>query len=157
MEEKNNDLHLRKVTSADLLTVIEMLADDVLGRSREEVSDPLDERYVNAFKAIEQDPNQDLLVLVNQHDEVLGTLQLTYLQYLNHKGSKRALIESVRIHSSQRKKGLGEKMLQLAIERAKRNGAHIIQLNSDKTRTDALRFYEKLGFTASHEGFKMKI
>ncbi|MBT2622534.1 GNAT family N-acetyltransferase [Chryseobacterium sp. ISL-6] len=157
MEEKNKGLHLRKATLTDLMTIIEMLADDILGQSREEVSVPLDERYVSAFKAIDQDPNQDLVVLVNDHDEVLGTLQLTYLQYLNHKGSKRALIESVRIHSSQRGKGLGQKMFQLAIERAKEKGATILQLASDKKRVEALRFYEKLGFTASHEGFKMKI
>ncbi|MBK1897300.1 GNAT family N-acetyltransferase [Chryseobacterium paridis] len=157
MEEKNKDLRLRKVTSADLMKIIEMLADDVLGQSREEVSDPLDERYVKAFKAIEQDPNQDLLVMVNDNDQILGTLQLTYLQYLNHKGSKRALVESVRIHSSVRGQGLGEKMFQLAIIRAKENGADTIQLTSDKTRTEALKFYQKLGFTASHEGFKMKI
>lgn len=157
MEEKNKNLHLRKATLTDLMTIIEMLADDLLGRNREEVSDPLDERYIIAFKAIEKEPNQDLLVLVNDEDEVLGTLQITYLQYLNHKGSKRALIESVRIHSSQRGRGLGEKMFQLAINRAKEKGVNVIQLSSDKTRTDALRFYEKLGFTASHEGFKMKI
>lgn len=157
MEEKSKNHFLRKATLKDLLTIVEMLADDVLGQTREEVSDPLDQRYITAFEAIDQDPNQDLVLLVNDQDEVLGTLQLTYLQYLNLKGSKRALIESVRIHSTQRRKGLGEQMFQLAIERAKENGATIIQLTSDKKRTEALRFYEKLGFTASHEGFKLKI
>ncbi|WP_418124538.1 GNAT family N-acetyltransferase [Chryseobacterium sp. PTM-20240506] len=157
MEEKNNELNLRKVTFGDLKTVIEMLADDVLGKNREEVSNPLNEQYISAFRSIEQNPYQDLLVLVNRDDEILGTLQVTYLQYLNHKGNKRALIESVRIHSSMRGKGLGEKMFHLVIQRAKENGADVVQLMSDKTRTEALRFYKKLGFTASHEGFKMKI
>ncbi|ASK29975.1 GNAT family N-acetyltransferase [Chryseobacterium sp. T16E-39] len=157
MEEKNKDLHLRKATSADLMAIIKMLADDILGQNREKVSDPLDERYFTAFKAIEKNPDQDLLVMVNDHDEILGTLQITYLQYLNHTGSKRALIESVRIHSSQRGRGLGEEMFRLAIIRARENGADVVQLTSDKTRTEALRFYKKLGFTASHEGFKMKI
>ncbi|ASW73030.1 GNAT family acetyltransferase [Chryseobacterium piperi] len=157
MEEKNKNLHLRKAAFQDLGIIIEMLADDVLGQTREELTDPIQEYYINAFHAIDKDPNQDLVVLVDEQENVLETLQITYLQYLNHKGSQRALIESVRIHSSQRGKGLGEKMFQLAIERAKEHGVAIIQLTSDKKHTEALKFYEKLGFIASHEGFKMKI
>lgn len=157
MEEKNKNLHLRKAAFQDLVIIIEMLADDMLGQTREDLTDPIQEYYITAFHAIDKDPNQDLVVLVDEQENVLGTLQITYLQYLNHKGSQRALIESVRIHSSQRGKGLGEKMFQLAIERAKEHGVAIIQLTSDKKRTEALKFYEKLGFTASHEGFKMKI
>jgi len=150
-------LQLRTATLNDLPSIIALLADDVLGQSREIISTPLDAAYIKAFENINTDPNQDLVVLVDETDQILGTLQLTYLQYLNHKGSKRAMIESVRISQKQRGNGMGAQMMQLAIARAKEKGATIIQLTSDKQRTAALKFYEKLGFKASHEGFKMKL
>eukprot|EP01132_Coremiostelium_polycephalum_P021448 gene21448-25470_t len=134
-----------------------LYADDVLGQSRETLSDPLDEGYVKAFDSIDRNPQQELLVLVDDDNLILGTLQITYVQYLNRMGSKRAIFEAVRIDKNHRGKGLGEMMCKLAINRAKENGTKFVQLFSDKQRTGALRFYQKIGFTPSHEGFKMSL
>lgn len=151
-------LQLRKAKQEDILTIISILADDTYGQSREEVygqEEQLNPVYQKAFDAIQADPNQDLCVFVDEQDHIWGTLQLTYIHYLNRKGSKRALIESVHVRAEHRGKGIGNEMMQQAIARAKDNGATIIQLTSDKRRTDAHRFYKKLGFEASHEGFKL--
>lgn len=148
-------MKLRKATLEDLPIIIGFFADDILGQTREDASLPLNPSYIKAFETIEKDANQELLVLVNEEDEVLGTLQLSYLQYLNRKGSLRALIESVHVKSGHRGEGLGEKMMRLAIAKAKNHGATVIQLTSDKSRSEAHRFYNKLGFIASHEGFKL--
>lgn len=150
-------MKLRKAKREELLQIIEMYFDDVLGQTREKISVPLADNYIKAFDIIDNDPNQELLVLVDANEVILGTIQITYIQYLNRGGSKRAIFESVRIHKDHRGKGLGEIMCNLAIQKAKDNGVSIIQLTSDKLRTDALRFYKKLGFSASHEGFKMNL
>ena len=94
-------------------------------------------------------------MLENDKREIIGTLQLSFIQYLTYQGGIRAQIEAVRIREDQRRKGIGEKMFTWAIERAKERKAHLIQLTTDKKRPDALRFYEKLGFEASHEGMKL--
>ncbi|PYF77425.1 GNAT family N-acetyltransferase [Pedobacter nutrimenti] len=150
-------MKLRKAKKEELFRIIELYADDVLGQSRETLSDPLDEGYVKAFDSIDRNPQQELLVLVDDNNLILGTLQITYVQYLNRMGSKRAIFEAVRIDKNHRGKGLGEMMCKLAINRAKENGVKFVQLFSDKQRTDALRFYQKIGFTPSHEGFKMNL
>lgn len=150
-------MKLRKAKREELFQLIEMYFDDVLGQTRETISIPLDDSYIKAFEIIDSDPNQDLLVLVDKNDLILGTIQITYIQYLNRHGSKRAVFESVRIHKSHRGKGLGETMFNLAIQRVKDNNVSVIQLTSDKQRTDALRFYKKIGFSATHEGFKMTL
>lgn len=150
-------MKLRKAKKEELFRIIELYADDVLGQSRETLSDPLDEGYVKAFDSIDRNPQQELLVLVDDDNLILGTLQITYVQYLNRMGSKRAIFEAVRIDKNHRGKGLGEMMCKLAINRAKENGAKFVQLFSDKQRTGALRFYQKIGFTPSHEGFKMNL
>ena len=97
------------------------------------------------------------MVAENDAGEIIGTFQLSFIQYLTHQGSIRAQIESVRVREDQRGKGIGEKMIQWAINRAKEKGAHLLQLTSDKKRPDAIRFYEKLGFKASHEGMKLVV
>jgi ribosomal protein S18 acetylase RimI-like enzyme len=150
-------MKLRKAKKEELFRIIELYADDVLGQSRETLSDPLDEGYLKAFDSIDRNPQQELLVLVDDDNLILGTLQITYVQYLNRMGSKRAIFEAVRIDKNHRGKGLGEMMCKLAINKAKENGAKFVQLFSDKQRTDALRFYQKIGFTPSHEGFKMNL
>ncbi|GMQ46239.1 hypothetical protein VB10N_12380 [Vibrio sp. 10N] len=106
--------------------------------------------------AIEQDPNNELWV-VESESQVVGMLQLTFIPYLTHIGSWRCLIEGVRIAKKIRGQGLGEKMFVHAIGRARERGCNLVQLTSDKQRPDALRFYEKLGFVASHEGFKLAL
>lgn len=131
-----------------------MLADDVLGRDREFVADPLPDAYGEAFEAIDSDPNQELIV-AESRGEIIGTLQLTFLSYLTHGGSRRAQIEAVRIRSSDRGSGTGARMIEWAIERARQRRCHIIQLMTDKRRPEALRFYRRLGFEPTHEGLKM--
>lgn len=91
----------------------------------------------------------------NEEKEVIGTMQLSFIQYLTYQGGIRAQIEAVRVRQDQRGKGIGEKMFKWAIERARERKAHLIQLTTDKKRPEALKFYEKLGFKASHEGMKL--
>lgn len=146
----------RTATIEDLPAIVEMLADDPLGQLREDFADPLPASYVDAFGRIDSDENQELVVL-ELDEQVIGTMQLTFLQYLNYQGGLRLLIESVRIHRDFRGRDLGSKMFLWAIDRAKERNVHMVQLTSDKQRPDALRFYEKLGFKASHEGMKLHL
>ncbi len=145
---------IRKATISDLWQIVALLADDPLGNQREMLQDPLPEKYVKAFEHISEDGNQELMVL-EENEEVIGTFQLTFIPYLTYQGGIRAQIEAVRIKSSRRGEGLGEKAFRWAIEKAKKRGAHLLQLTTDKQRPEALNFYEKLGFIASHEGMKM--
>ncbi|MEE9328067.1 MAG: GNAT family N-acetyltransferase [Cocleimonas sp.] len=149
-------LQFRLSTAADLEALVSMLADDVIGTKREDVTTPLNKRYINAFQHINVDPNNELII-AEISDQIVGMLQLTFIPYLTYIGSWRCLIEGVRIHVDYRGQGLGEKMFQWAINRAKERDCQLVQLTSDKQRPDAIRFYERLGFTASHEGFKLKI
>ncbi|MEM9858345.1 MAG: GNAT family N-acetyltransferase [Bacteroidota bacterium] len=146
----------RKARKSDIPSIVEMLAHDELGKKRENFSDPLPNSYLKAFDKIEKDINQELMV-VEDHNEIIGTLQLSFIQYLTYQGGIRAQIEAVRIREDQRGKGLGETLFKWAIERARVKGAHVLQLTTDKTRPDAFRFYEKLGFAASHEGMKLHL
>ena len=145
----------RKATQRDLMEIVGMLANDPLGALREDLQHP--EKYQQAFELIDKDDNQELIVVENEGGEVIGTFQLTFIQYLTHQGGIRAQVESVRVRDDQRGKGIGEQMFQWAIHRAKQKGAHLVQLTSDKKRLDAIRFYERLGFTASHEGMKLPV
>ncbi|SED18974.1 N-acetylglutamate synthase, GNAT family [Streptomyces misionensis] len=148
------DLEIRAATADDLPAIIAMLADDPLGAQRESPDDPAP--YQAALKRLEADPNQHLVVAVRD-GRVIGTLQLTTIPGLSHRGATRALIEAVRIHADERGSGLGTELIQWAIDTARRLGCRMVQLTSDKARTDAHRFYERLGFTASHEGFKLRL
>ena len=147
----------RKARSEYLPAIVRLLADDALGLSREVVSDPVDPRYVQAFAAIDADPNQLLAVAVDPQDEVVGGLQLTFIPGLSRTGMWRGQIESVRIAASQRGSGMGSAFIEWAVERADERGCKLVQLTSDKSRPDAIRFYGKLGFTASHEGLKRSL
>ncbi|PHN08222.1 GNAT family N-acetyltransferase [Flavilitoribacter nigricans] len=148
-------MNFRKATAADLPAIVGMLADDELGRLREDLRDPLPAAYTEAFNRIDRDPNQELTVVANETGALIGTLQLTFIPYLTYRGGIRAQIEAVRIRKDQRGQGLGREMFLWAIERAKSRGAHLLQLTTDKNRPDAIRFYESLGFKASHEGMKL--
>ncbi len=132
-----------------------MLADDELGQKRENFQVPLPETYYKAFEKINGDSNQELIVVENNSGEIIGTLQLSFIPYLTYQGGIRAQIEAVRIRQKDRGKGYGSEFFQWAINRAKEKGAHLLQLTTDKQRPDAIRFYENLGFTASHEGMKI--
>ena len=149
-------LTFRMATAQDVDKIVQMLADDELGKIRERYETPLPESYLQAFEAIEKDPNNELIVAC-LGEEIVGVQQITFTPYLTHQGSWRATIEGVRTASSERGKGLGSKLILWAVERAKERGCHIVQLTTDKQRPDALRFYERLGFTATHEGLKMKL
>lgn len=146
----------RKATAADLPSIVAMLADDVLGQSRETVSDPPAPPYVQAFAAIEADANQ-LLVVADRDGDVVGTMQLSFLPGLAHRGAWRGQIEAVRVASSQRGTGLGREMFAWAIGVFREKGCRLVQLTTDKSRKDAHRFYDGLGFVATHEGYKLRL
>ena len=136
---------------------VEMLANDKLGKLREDYNNPLPKKYYDAFENIKKKSNQELIVVENNDLGIIGTLQLSFIQYLTYQGGIRAQIEAVRIREDQRGKGLGEQFFQWVINRAKERGAHVLQLTTDRKREDALRFYEKLGFVASHHGMKLHL
>ncbi len=148
------ELVFRRATRADVPAIVALLANDALGSQREQASDPLPDSYFVAFAEIERDPNQ-LLTVVELAGEVIGTLHLTYLPSLTYRGGKRALIEAVRVAASQRNQGIGQRMFEWAIAQAREAGCHMVQLTTDKRRPDAVRFYESLGFAASHIGMKL--
>jgi len=148
-------LRFRKATKSDVTFIVEMLADDALGQLREAYANPLPQKYYTAFENIDKDANQELMVVENEAKDIIGTLQVTFIPYLTYQGGVRAQIEAVRIHKNYRGQGLGEEFFKWAINRAKEKGAHVLQLTSNKKRPDAIRFYEKLGFKATHEGMKL--
>lgn len=148
-------MKFRKASQMDVAAIVEMIAHDKLGQKREDFRIPLPDVYYQAFKNISQDPQQELTVVEDDEGNIIGTLQLSFIQYLTYQGGIRAQIEAVRVREDQRGKGTGEKMFLWAIARAQERGAHLLQLTTDKQRPDALRFYEKLGFKASHEGMKL--
>ena len=148
------NLIFRQATEADLNRLIKMLSDDPLGSTREDNSEPLNQNYLIAFQEIDRDPNNELIV-VESNAEIIGMLQLTFIPYLTYTGSWRCLIEGVRIHPDYRGQGLGTTLFEWAIARAKQKRCKILQHTSDKKRPAALAFYEKLGFKATHEGFKL--
>ncbi|TMM53729.1 GNAT family N-acetyltransferase [Maribacter algarum] len=148
---------IRRAKTKDITKIVEMLANDKLGELREDFQSPLADSYFEAFRNINNDQNQELMVITDELDKVIGTLQLSFIQYLTYQGGIRAQIEAVRIHKDFRGKGVGQKLFEWAIERAKEKGAHVVQLTTDKKRPEALNFYEKLGFKASHEGMKLHL
>ncbi|MFC4403734.1 GNAT family N-acetyltransferase [Gracilibacillus xinjiangensis] len=152
----DREIHFRMAAEQDLDKVVEMLADDVLGSKREKYEQPLPESYLKAFQAISSDPNNELIIAY-QGEEIIGVQQITFTPYITHQGGWRATIEGVRTARTYRDKGIGTALIQWAIKRAKARGCHLIQLTTDKDRQDALRFYQRLGFKATHEGLKMKL
>ncbi|MEO5947505.1 MAG: GNAT family N-acetyltransferase [Chitinophagaceae bacterium] len=150
-----NELTFRLATVDNLYDIVCMLADDTLGASREKADLPLLPEYIKAFEIISADPKQELTI-VEMDGETVGTFQLTFVQNIAHQGGLRAQVESVRTHAAHRGKGIGKKVFEYIINRAKEKGCVLLQLTSDKQRPDAIRFYEKLGFVTSHEGMKIK-
>ncbi|MFE9020226.1 GNAT family N-acetyltransferase [Streptomyces sp. NPDC007808] len=148
------DLEIRAAVADDISAIVGMLADDPLGAQRESPDDLAP--YMAALERLSSDPNQHLVVAVRE-SRVVGTLQLTVIPGLSRRGSTRSIIEAVRIHADERGSGLGTLLIEWAIEESRRQGCQLVQLTSDKTRTDAHRFYERLGFTASHVGFKLQL
>lgn len=145
----------REATKEDVIEIVKMLANDKLGTLREDFKEPLPDKYYVAFDNIKKDKNQELMVLEGDDNTVVGTVQISFIQYLTYQGGIRAQIEAIRIHEDYRGQGLGEKMIDLVIKKCKKKGAHVVQLTTDKERGEALKFYEKLGFIATHEGMKL--
>lgn len=150
------DLNFRRAQEQDLDAIVGMLADDALGAQRERYDDPLPASYRTAFGAIDADPNNELVV-ATRGGRVVAVLQLTFIPYLTYQGAWRALIEGVRVAASERSAGVGSALFEWAIARARERGCIMLQLTTDKARPDALRFYERLGFVASHHGMKLKL
>lgn len=148
------DVSFRQATIEDIQAIVDMLADDALGATRETPDDLTP--YRAAFAAIDADPHQ-LLVVCEGGGQAVGTMQITFIPGLSRKGSTRALIEGVRVHRDARGTGLGTKMMQWAVEEARARGCAMVQLTTDASRTDAHRFYERLGFEKTHLGFKMML
>ena len=150
-------VNFRRALRADLPPIVRMLADDPLGSKRETYASPLPACYSTAFEAIDRDPNNELVVAETADGTLVGVLQITFIPYLSHRGGWRALVEGVRVAGEFRSRGIGRQLLQCAIRRAKDRGCHMVQLTTDKTRSDAMRFYGRLGFVASHEGLKLHL
>ncbi len=147
-------MQMREATRQDVPSVVALLAQDRLGHDRETPTDPLPDDYWEAFDAIDDDPD-NLLVVAEDHGVIVGTLQLTFIPYLTFGGGWRAQIEAVRVASDRRGQGVGRQLMQWAIDQARSHGCHLVQLTTNKTRTDAHRFYESLGFEPTHEGMKL--
>jgi ribosomal protein S18 acetylase RimI-like enzyme len=146
----------RRATRNDVPEIVRMLADDPLGSQREHFSDPLPNSYYEAFAAIAADANNELIV-TECDGAIIGVLQLTFIPYLTFQGSWRALIENVRVSANVRGQDVGTALMRWAIARAEERGCRLVQLTTDKSRVDAKRFYEKLGFQATHEGMKLHL
>ena len=149
-----SDFIFRRATAQDIAPIVAMLADDPLGAQRETPNELAP--YQTAFETIDQDPHQ-LLAVAERAGQVVGTLQLTFIPGLSRQGVTRALIEGVRVHSDERGSGLGTELTNWAVDEARKHGCALVQLTSDATRLDAHRFYERLGFEATHVGFKLPL
>lgn len=148
------DLEIRAAVAEDIPAIVGMLADDPLGAQRESPDDL--SPYLTALERLTADPNQRLVVAVRE-ERVVGTLQLTIVPGLSRRGSTRSIIEGVRVHADERGSGLGTRFIEWAIDESRRENCQLVQLTSDQARSDAHRFYERLGFVASHVGFKLQL
>lgn len=147
-------LTIRRATVQDVPDIVGLLVDDTIGATRES-PDEL-EPYYEAFERVAADPNQHLVV-ADRGGDVVGTMQLTVVPGLSRRGTTRSIVEAVRVAGSERGTGLGTQLMEWAVEESRRLGCRLVQLTSDATRTDAHRFYERLGFEKSHVGFKLQL
>lgn len=146
----------RSARRDELAAIVALLADDVLGATRELVATDLDPRYSAAFDALDRDPNQQLVVAVDG-EMVVGTLQLSFLPGISRLGAWRGQVEAVRIAADRRGTGLGAAMMDWAVAACRARGCSQVQLTTDRQRFDAHRFYDRLGFTPSHLGYKLTL
>ena len=149
-------LVFRRARSDDLPAIVTLLADDVIGRDRESAGEGLDPSYVDAFAAIDRDPNQ-LLAVAERAGQVIGVLQLSFIPGLTRRGMWRGQIEGVRVAAAERGRGTGRSMLDWAVGECRTRGCGLVQLTSDKRRAEAHAFYRSLGFQATHEGYKLAL
>jgi ribosomal protein S18 acetylase RimI-like enzyme len=148
------EVTFRPATAADIPAIVAMLADDPLGSERETPDDLAP--YEAAFAEVAANPYQ-VIVVAEANGEVVGTAQVIFMPGLSHRGMRRAEIEAVRVRADQRGSGLGSALIRECIAQARQRGCGMVQLASNAARTDARRFYERLGFTASHVGFKLAL
>lgn len=148
------EIYIRSAKQCDLPFIIQLLAEDPLGANREDSTMPPNALYLKAWDDISKSKNAEIFV-VGDESKIIGVAQIDYLQYLTYQGGRRAQIEGVRIHKEYRNKGIGKKLFNFLIEKAKQQGCHLVQLSTDKTRPEALKFYESLGFVQSHIGMKL--
>jgi ribosomal protein S18 acetylase RimI-like enzyme len=151
-----SDIRVRLADRADVPAIVRLLADDVLGATRELPGEPLAEAYWNAFDAMSAQGGTELYV-ADADGEIVGCLQLNVIHGLSRVGMTRGLIEGVRVSSRCRGRRIGEAMMTAAIDRARALGCRVVQLTTDRTRVDAHRFYERLGFEATHVGMKLTL
>lgn len=146
-------LTYRQAVEADLPFIVRLITEDAVRATDDRPDEPFHPRYVAALRELDADPNQMLMVAVLD-GETVGTLQLTFIPGIAGLGTRRCLVEAVHIAPTHRNKGLGSQMIPWAIDQARQRGCGMVQLTSNKKRHDAHRFYERLGFLKSHEGFK---
>jgi len=151
-----DDIAFRRATEADIAAIVAMLADDPLGAVREDASTLAAPAYLAAFRAIDADPNQ-VLAVMTEGGRVVGTLQLIFIAGLSRKGALRGQIEAVRVAAGRRGEGLGQRLFEWAIAECRARGCRTVQLTTDRSRADAHRFYDRLGFEASHIGYKLAL
>jgi GNAT superfamily N-acetyltransferase len=157
MAVRGSTVALREAVVDDVPTIVELLAADQLGATRDGVASEADlEPYVAAFHALSADPAH-LLVVAADGADLVATMQLSFLPGLARRGAMRAQIEAVRVREDYRSRGLGVAMFRWAIDEARARGCSVVQLTTDKSRADAHRFYERLGFVASHSGLKLHL
>lgn len=149
-------LKFRRAAEADVPAIVALLADDFLAAQREAEAPGGSERYIDAFREIDADPNQFLCV-AEDDGAIVGTLQLTFIRGLSNKGAFHGVIEAVRVSSALRGQGLGQQLIEWAVAECRARGCSVAQLTTHKLRTDAHRFYDRLGFEQSHFGYKLKL
>ena len=154
--KKEKMLKFEKAKKENLLDIVNLLIEDDLGSTRESLSDASLQKYKDAFARIDEDKNQ-FLFLVKKENDIVGTYHLTLMPSMTFEGSSRLNIEAVRVNKDCRGQQIGEQMMEFAINFAKESGCGLVQLASNKLRTDAIRFYEKCGFESSHVGMKVNI
>jgi ribosomal protein S18 acetylase RimI-like enzyme len=150
------EIAIRPARREDVPAIVALLADDPLGQVREQPADPLPDDYWRAFDDIGAQSGNHLLV-AERVGTIVACLQLTILPGLARRGMRRGQIEAVRVASSERGLGLGERLVRHAVEIARAEGCGLVQLTSDISRRDAHRFYERLGFVAGHVGMKLAL
>ena len=152
------EVELRRAERDDVPAIVRLLADDPLGSEREGAGggDHIDESYWRAFEAISDDPRQ-LLVVAERHGRIVGTLQLSFIPSLTFEGRERAQVEGVRVARSERGAGVGRRMIEWCVAEARARGCHVLQLTTNRQRPDARRFYEAIGFAATHDGMKLAL
>lgn len=151
-----SEIRIRPARREDVAAIVQMLADDALGRGRERIEEPLPQSYFDAFERVKRDPNLQLVVAEDSAGAVIGCLQLCILPGLSSQGGSRALLEDVRVASHCRSRGIGEQLVGWAIDEARAKGCKLVELLTHHTRVDAQRFYKRIGFQASHVGMTLR-